>query len=223
MKKLLLILLCVPLIGFSQGWEKTFGGLFNDGGSSVQQTTDGGYIITGYTRTAVIGGDMNVYFIKTDNNGNEQWSKTFGGNYSDFGYSVQQTTDGGYVIVGYTYDSVVYALDVYLVKTDDTGNEQWSKTFGGTLDERGYSVQQTTDGGYVIVGYVTDSNGLEDVYLIKTDDNGNVTSEFTIPLNSNKELKKVVDILGRDANPEKNKPFIEIYNDGTVEKKIIIE
>ena len=62
-----------------------------------------------------------------------------------------------------------------------------------------------------------------DVYLIKTDGNGNVTSEFTIPINPNRELEKVVDILGRDINPEKNKPFIEIYNDGTVEKKIIIE
>jgi len=91
---------------------------------------------------------------------------------------------------------------------------------------KGYSVQQTTDGGYIISGFIATGGGSEsDGYLIKTDGNGNgnVTSEVTIPLNSNRELEKVVDILGRDINPEKNKPFIEIYNDGTVEKKIIIE
>ena len=59
--------------------------------------------------------------------------------------------------------------------------------------------------------------------FIKTNSNGSVTSEFSIPINTNRELKKIVDILGRDVKPEKNKPFIEIYNDGTVEKKIIIE
>ena len=98
----------------------------------------------------------------------------------------------------------------------------WEKTFGGTSGEVGSSVQQTTDGGYIICGTTYDPNG-QGVYLIKTDGNGNITSEFSIPINPNRELEKVVDILGRDINPEKNKPFIEIYNDGTVEKKIIIE
>ena len=107
--------------------------------------------------------------------------------------------------------------------------QTWETTFGGTSDDLGVSVQQTTDGGYVIAGSTvipTDSygNGISDIYLIKTDGNGNVTAEFTIPMPStNRKLEKVVDILGRDINPEKNKPFIEIYNDGTVEKKMIIE
>ena len=101
----------------------------------------------------------------------------------------------------------------------------WEKIFGvsgSTYPDEGYSVQQTTDGGYIITGMIN-VGGFNDVYLIKTDGSGNVTSEFTIPISSNRELNSVVDLLGRDINPEKNKPFIEIYNDGTVEKKMIIE
>ena len=285
MKKLLLLLLCVPLIGLGQGWEKTFGwsnedyneigysvqqttdlgfiitgvelytedmppyedysdvyliktdssGIeqwskrfgeeyYNDVGYSVQQTTDGGYIITGETRSFG-NGSVNVYLIKTDANGIEQWNKTFGGVSTDVGRSIQQTTDGGYIITGYTWSFGNGSADIYLIKTDANGIEQWNKTFGGTDNDYGASVQQTTDEGYIITGYAESfGNGDdEDVYLIKTDGNGNVTSEFTIPINPNRKLEKVVDILGRDINPEKNKPFIEIYNDGTVEKKMIIE
>jgi len=233
MKKLLLLLLCVPLIGLGQGWEKTFGWSnedYNEIGYSVQQTTDLGFIITGvelYTEDMPPYEDYSdVYLIKTDSSGIEQWSKRFGEEYyNDVGYSVQQTTDGGYVITGYTESFGNGSADVYLIKTDANGIEQWNKTFGGTDNDYGASVQQTTDEGYIITGYAESfGNGDdEDVYLIKTDGNGNVTSEFTIPINPNRKLEKVVDILGRDINPEKNKPFIEIYNDGTVEKKMIIE
>ncbi len=95
------------------------------------------------------------------------------------------------------------------------GQEQ---TFGG---RNGRSVQQTTDGGYIIAGTFNVVEG--GVYLIKTDGNGYVTSTFNIPINPNKKLQKVVDILGRETKLQTNTPFIEIYNDGTVEKKLIIE
>ena len=101
----------------------------------------------------------------------------------------------------------------------------WEQTFGGFGGfDTGISVQQTTDGGYIITGYTESfGNGFDDVYLIKTDGNGNVTSTFNIPISSNKKLKNVVDILGRETKPQTNTPFIEIYDDGSIEKKIVID
>ena len=222
MKKLLLILLCLPLIGFGQGWETTFGGASADVGQSVQQTTDGGYIITGLTHSYGNGnGSSDVYLLKTDAYGVEQWSQTFGGTDDDEGKSVQQTTDGGYIITGYT-NSFANRDDVYLIKTDVNGVELWSQTFGGTDDDEGKSVQQTTDGGYIITG-TTGGWEFSDIYLIKTDGNGNITSTFNIPINPNRNLQKTVDILGKETKSQTNTPLIDIYNDGTVEKRIVIE
>jgi hypothetical protein len=151
-------------------WSKTFGGSYGDVGYSVQQISDGGYIITGVS-IASVGDD--VLLIKTDANGKELWSKTFGGSASDGGYSVQQTSDGGYIITGYTRSYGAGDIDVWLIKTDANGKELWSKTFGGSAGDVGYSVQQTSDGGCIITGY-TQSYGAGgfDVWLIKTDANG---------------------------------------------------
>ena len=101
----------------------------------------------------------------------------------------------------------------------------WEQTYGGLGSDYGKSVQQTTDGGYIITGSTLSfGNGEGDVYIIKTDGNGNVTSTFNIPiLSTNRKLEKVVDVLGRETKPQNNTPFIEIYDDGTVNKKIIVE
>ncbi|MEO0183380.1 MAG: T9SS type A sorting domain-containing protein, partial [candidate division WOR-3 bacterium] len=140
----------------------------SDEGRSVQQTQDGGYIICGYTRSYGAGYN-DIYLIKTDENGNQLWYKTFGGSLFDEGYSVQQTNDGGYIMTGY-----VGFEQLCLIKTDANGNQVWLKTFGGSGVDWGYSVQQTQDGGYIIAGRTTSFGaGYYDVYIIKTDADGN--------------------------------------------------
>ena len=139
-------------------------------GYSVQQTSDGGYIVTGDTYSS---GNTDIFLLKTDANGNEQWIKTFGGDENDQGLSVQQTFDGGYIIAGNTSSSGEGFEDVYLIKTNSLGDTLWTKTFGGTDDDFGRSVQQTPDSGYIVVGWTKSfGEGLEDVYLIKTNSFG---------------------------------------------------
>jgi hypothetical protein len=152
-------------------WEKTFGkNSFNDEGRFVQQTSDGGFLVLGSTQSYG-NGDWDIWLIKTDINGNEQWNKTYGGNGADIGNCIQPTNDGGYIITGSTssYGSGYY--DFWLIKINSDGDKQWDKTYGSSHREEGLSVQQTTDGGYIICG-VKDFYHL-DIWVVKTDTSGN--------------------------------------------------
>lgn len=151
-------------------WTRTFGGSYSDFAFSVQQTTDGGYIIAGDWNYWGEGGDTcRIYLVKTDASGDTEWARTFGHGVGNFAYSVQQTTDGGYIVAGWTWPVGSNGYDFYLMKTDVTGNELWTRTFGGWADDRAYSVEQTTDGGYILAGFTTSFGaGGKDFWLVKT-------------------------------------------------------
>lgn len=153
-------------------WSKTFISPYVEWGNSVQETSDSGFVIAGYTNKPGKGG-YDVYMIRTDSLGDTLWTRTYGGNDWDVGYSVQQTNDGGYIISGETFSFGSGNSDVYLIRTDANGDTLWTKTFGGAQGESGRCVKSTFDGGFVIVGY-TESYGAgdKDIYLIKTDQNG---------------------------------------------------
>jgi len=150
-------------------WTKTYGGANNDYAYSVQQTLDGGYIIVGET-WSYGAGESDVWLIKTNSLGDTLWSKTFGGTSRDEGLSVDLTIDGGYIIVGSTFSYGAGNGDVYLIKTDSLGNVSWTRTYGDSGWNSGYSVLQTIDDGYIITG-LTESVNME-VLLIRTDANG---------------------------------------------------
>ncbi|UGV40253.1 putative Ig domain-containing protein [Methanococcoides orientis] len=157
-------------------WNVTFGGDENEYGGSVQQTSDGGYIILS---SANISGSYDMWLIKTNNLGSEEWNVTFGGDEREYGEYVQQTTDGGYILAGsketfYGWD------DGWLIKTNDTGSEEWNVTFGnsGYYDETLYSVQQTSDGGYIVAGE-SDNYDDYDMWVIKTNETGSKEWSYT--------------------------------------------
>ncbi|OGU37221.1 MAG: hypothetical protein A2315_03975 [Ignavibacteria bacterium RIFOXYB2_FULL_35_12] len=160
------------LTGYSQPWTKTYGTLYNDEAYCVQQTFDGGYIITGNT-SPHNPWDSDLYLIKTDKHGDTLWAKTYGGAGNETGVDVKQTTDNAYIICGYNATIEAGNFDVWLLKINSSGDTLWAKKFGGNNNDFGNSVFQTDDGGYVIIGS-TESYGAFDsnLMMIKTNASG---------------------------------------------------
>ncbi len=153
-------------------WTRTYGGIDDDRGSSIQITSDNGYIFTGYTNSFGAG-SYDVYLIRTDSNGDTLWTKTYGGVDDDRGVEVQIISDGGYIITGWTESYGSGSYDVYLIRTDSNGDTLWTRFYGGSGEERGYSVQETSDNGFIIAGCTNSFGaGMNDIYLIRTDYNG---------------------------------------------------
>ncbi len=150
-------------------WQKCFGGSEWDIAQSIQQTSDGGYIVTGYTRSndgdvSSNYGSYDCWVVRLDEDGNIQWEKTFGGSKDDYAYNIQPTDDG-YIIVGCTYsdDQGIPQnnglCDLWIIKIDKSGNMLWQKTFGGSGEDCAYDVYQSIDGSYIIVGYTHSNDG----------------------------------------------------------------
>ncbi|MDD1749406.1 MAG: hypothetical protein LUO89_05960 [Methanothrix sp.] len=153
-------------------WSKTLGGSGEDVGYFVQETQDGGFIVTGSTKSFAMGEEL-LWLVKTDGNGSLLWDKTFGGFVSssgDGGWSVDETDDGGYITAGYTQTLGSGRKDLWLIKTDGQGSRIWDKTFGGREDDVGMSVLQSRDGGYIAAGRTASfGKGGDDIWLLKTD------------------------------------------------------
>jgi len=153
-------------------WRKNYGGEERDKAFCVQPTSDGGYILAGTTESYTHGAeDMLVY--KLDAAGNKQWRKNLGGGDSEDASYVIQTGDGGYLVCGSTmwYTGTDFTADFLLYKLDAAGSKQWRKNFGGPDHEHAYCVQQTADGGYVVVGgsksYVHGGDGDLDMLIYR--------------------------------------------------------
>jgi hypothetical protein len=150
-------------------WNYTYGGASPEIAYSVVQTSDGGYAMAGYRGSS---GVEDFWLLKTDSNGVEQWNKTYGGGSADVARCVVQTSDGGYALAGVTW-SLATPPYMWLVKTNSTGDMEWSAGFGGPGASEAYSVVQTVDGEYALAGYTKNFGaGLEDWWLVKTDSNG---------------------------------------------------
>lgn len=171
-------------------WQNCYGGSANDYPNSIQQTTDGGYVVAGYTLSNNTGqvsgnhGDKDFWVIKLDSLGNLLWQNCLGGTGPDEAHSVQQTTDGGYIVAGTTKStdgdvSGYYGeIDYWMVKLSPAGVLQWQNSYGGSDDDYAYSVRQTLDGGYIIGGYTTSTDGNvtgnhggfgnNDIWIVKT-------------------------------------------------------
>jgi hypothetical protein len=153
-------------------WDSIFGGPDTDAGYAVRQIPDGGYIVTGYV-TSFGAGSYDIWLIKTDADGEEIWNRTLGGEGAEYGMCVSPAADGGFIVTGSTTSFGAGGTDLWLIKTDADGNEEWNRTFGGTDDDWGGSVWPTEDGGYIVTGDTHSFGpGGFDIWLIKTDSGG---------------------------------------------------
>lgn len=147
-------------------WVKKYGGEHGDTGYSVLETKDGGYMVL--CQTATSGTWEDVCLLKVDENGDSLWAKVYGGERGDEGYSFTEVSNGGYIIAGYTGSYGAGGDDVYLIRTDEVGDTIWTFTYGGKSFDGSFAVENTSDGGYIIVGYTRSfGNGKSDVLLIK--------------------------------------------------------
>lgn len=178
MKKFILASILILIIAIPQSlhaqWAMLYGGSGDDWANSVQQTSDGGYIVAGYTESFGEG-HLDVWVVKLSFAGDIEWQRTYGGIQNEEAYSIQETSDGGYIVAGYTDSFGLGNTDIWVLKLDSEGYIEWQRTFGGSGDDWANSVQQTSDGGYIIGGS-SDSfgNGEVDFLVIKVFSQGNI-------------------------------------------------
>jgi len=166
-------------------WTKTFGGPLSDVGVSVKQTKDDGFIIAATTSSFGAGG-QDIYLIKTDENGDTLWTKTFGGTGNDRAANVVQTNDNGYAVFGTTNSFGNGGDDFLLWKADSLGNTEWYKMYGGSFNDICTEGKQTSDGGFITTGYFY--NQVVRSTVIKIDGFGNERWNKTLKVSNYSDL-----------------------------------
>lgn len=170
-------------------WEKNSGGSEDEFGRSIEQTFDGGFILTGATESndGDVGsnnGSRDFWVVKIDSMGTIEWEKTFGGDDWDFPEAIKQTSDSGYIVLGITYFSLSAKLDYQVFKLDANGNIEWQKRYGGSEDEYSTAIELTNDQGYILAGRsksndddVSGNYGDYDFWVVKLNQNGDIQWE----------------------------------------------
>ncbi len=180
------ILSCwIPTFGGAKSltveWERTAGREWDDGAYIIRPTNDGGYIAVGWTEPT--GGDKDIYLIKLDEAGNIEWQRYLGGKKDDKGHDVCQTSDGGYLVVGWTKSWGAGSGDLYIIKTDEMGKELWHKAFGGKKNDGPADfgvIQKTPNGGYLLAGWTWSYGKALDMWLVRLNRFGNLMRSKTI-------------------------------------------
>lgn len=172
----LLILFC----SIHAQWAKTYGSYWDDIAQSIQQTSDGGYIVAGYTESFGAGGE-DFWVLKLDSSGHVEWERTYGGGNDDRAFSVMQTTDGGYIVAGETKSFGEEQGDFWALKLYSYGDIEWQRTYGGVRREGASSIQQTNDGGFIVAGNSLSFTGTycDDFWILKLDSSGGIEWQRT--------------------------------------------
>jgi len=176
-------------------WQISLGGSDHDDANSIAQTSDGGYIVAGSTQSAngdvtnSLGG-IDYWIVKLDSTGTILWQRTFGGSSGEVALSIIQTLDEGYIVAGYSHSMDGDLTnnhgngDAWIVKLDDTGTIQWQNSYGGSFADRAQSITQTSDGGFVFAGFsgsidgdVTVNQGAGDYWIVKLNSAGTIEWE----------------------------------------------
>jgi uncharacterized delta-60 repeat protein len=160
-------------------WARTYGGSDSDHVRSIQQTSDGGYIVAGGTESFGAG-DVDIWVLKLTSIGTVDWQHTYGGSDGDWDNSIQQTIDGGYIVAGNTYSFGAGDVDIWVLKLTSTGAINWQHTYGGSGSDKVDSIQQTNDGGYIVAGYTASFGaGGGDIWVLKLTSTGTVDWQHT--------------------------------------------
>jgi len=153
-------------------WTRTYGGPADEGSYGIVEKGDSCYIIAGHTASQGAG-NSDIYILCIDLNGDTLWTRTYGGVGFDFAYGITAAQNNGFIVVGKTRSYGAGSWDLYLIGTDQFGDTLWTKVYGGILDDVGFSIQETYDGGYIVAGYTMSFGvGNADIYLLKIDAHG---------------------------------------------------